>query len=93
MAAVVISLSTPFYGVSQADGSIVIHDVPAGTYRFSVWAENVPAETTRALDRIVKVDGPWTRLADLHLKTTGDLAHNHANKFGERYKTQPSDPY
>jgi plastocyanin len=93
MASVVIALNTPYYGVSLPDGSVVIHDVPAGSYRFSVWAENVPAETTNALDRTVKVEGPTTHLAELHLKTTGDLAHHHANKFGEKYKPQTTDPY
>src|SRR5271168_1333759 len=33
MGAVILALSTPYYGISTANGDISIHNVPAGSYR------------------------------------------------------------
>src|SRR5579871_6424475 len=35
MGAVVLSLSTPYYGISTASGLVVIHNVPPGSYRLN----------------------------------------------------------
>src|SRR6202020_3645267 len=40
MGAVVVSLSTPYFGISSRDGVIKIPNVPAGSYRLNIWAEN-----------------------------------------------------
>ena len=93
MGAVVISLSTPYYGVSSRDGSIILHDVPPGRYRLHVWAENVPVDRLDALSRIVETAGPNTDLGVLSLQVTGSLMNHHANKFGESYTPVPKDPY
>jgi plastocyanin len=93
MGAVVISLSTPYYGVSSSDGSIILHDVPPGHYRLHFWAENVPVDRLDALSRIVDTAGPNTDLGVLFLQVTGSLMKHHANKFGESYAPVPKDPY
>jgi plastocyanin len=93
MGAVVIALSTPYYGISSRDGSIVLHDVPPGRYRLHVWAENVPADRLDALSRIVETAGPNTDLGALSLQITGSLMKRHQNKFGESYAPVPKDPY
>jgi plastocyanin len=93
MGAVVISLSTPYYGISSRDGSILLHDVPAGRYRLHVWAENVPADRLEALSRIVDTTGQNNDLGTLTLQVTGSLMKHHQNKFGESYTPTPKDPY
>jgi len=93
MGAVVISLSTPYYGISSRDGSIVLHDVPSGRYRLHVWAENVPADRLEALSSIVEIAGQNTDLGVLSLQVTGSLMKHHQNKFGENYTPTPTDPY
>jgi plastocyanin len=93
MGAVVISLSTPYYGISSRDGSIILHDVPPGRYRLHVWAENVSIDRLDALSHIVDTAGPNTDLGVLSLEVTGSLMKNHANKFGESYAPVPKDPY
>ena len=55
MGAVIISLSTPYFGVSSASGAVVIHAVPPGNYRLNVWAENVPNDALNALSRNVEI--------------------------------------
>lgn len=93
MGAVVISLATPFYGVSARDGGLVLHDVPPGRYRLNVWAENVPIERLNALSRVVEVSQQWNRLDTQRLETSGDFMNHHENKFGEAYTAQPKDSY
>jgi plastocyanin len=93
MGAVVIALSTPYYGISSRDGSILLHNVPPGRYRLHVWAENVPADRLEALSRIVETAGQNTDLGVLSLQITGSLMKHHQNKFGESYAPVPKDPY
>jgi plastocyanin len=93
MGAVIISLNTPWYGLSSPDGSTVLHGVPPGRYRLHVWAENVPADRLEALSRIVETTGPNTDLGTLSLEASGSLMQHHQNKFGESYPPVPKAPY
>ena len=92
MAAVVVSLSTPYYAVSQPNGNILLHNIPAGRYRLNIWAENTPVPRLNELSRTVEIGPQHTQLGTLHLETTADTTH-HTNKFGEPYKPTPRDPY
>jgi len=93
MGAVIVTLSTPYYGISKADGTVVLHNVPPGNYRLSVWAENVTNAQLNAISRVVEISAQNTQLGTLHLVTTGDVMSNHKNKFGESYDPTAKDPY
>ena len=93
MGAVVVALSTPFYATSQSDGSVFIPDVPPGTYRLHVWAENVSVEQLSSLERDVLIDDMHVQLPEIHLKVSGDLMEQHQNKFGSEYPQDPRPMY
>ena len=93
MGAVVVSLSTPYYGVSTEEGTVVLHDVPPGSYRLNVWAENVGRDLLNALSRTVEISGRDSQLGTLELQTSGDIMNHHENKFGESYAPVSKDPY
>jgi plastocyanin len=93
MGAVVVSLKTPYYAVSTANGAVSLHGVPQGRYRLNVWAENAPVARLSELSRIVDVDPQHTDLGTLHVETSGDTMRHHTNKFGESYKPLPTEPY
>ena len=93
MGAVIVSLSTPYYGVSKADGSIVVHDVPPGRYRLSVWGENVGVERLAELSRVVEIGPESTDLGVFRLEFSGDVMNHHQNKFGESYPPTVKQPY
>ncbi len=93
MGAVVVSLGTPYYAVSSADGTVAIHGVPPGRYRLNVWAENVAVERLNELGRVVAVGAQNIQLGTLHMETSGDVMSDHKNKFGESYKPLPKQPY
>lgn len=93
MGAVVVSLSTPYFAVSSANGSVTLHGVPSGRYRLNVWAENVAAESLNGLSRTVEVGPQNSQIGMLHLETSGNPMAHHTNKFGEPYKRSPPQPY
>ena len=90
MGAVVVSLKSPYYAISSADGSVVIHDVPAGRYRIQTWAEQLQPAATEEAERIVQVTSRGASLGEfVFIPGTDPLAH-HKNKFGKDYSPQPT---
>jgi plastocyanin len=69
MGAVIVTLSTPYYATSTRDGSILLHDVPPGSYRLHVWAENVPLDHLDALSRNVEIGPQNVNLGAISLET------------------------
>ncbi len=93
MGAVVVSLDTPYYGLSDAEGLVQMHNVPPGSYRLNVWAEDVPLDRLGKVSRVVEISASAIRLGTLSLETTGDVMSHHLNKFGEDYPVQPKAAY
>ena len=93
MGAVVVSLSTPYYGVAKPDGIISIRNVPPGSYRLNVWMENTAIESLNALSRTIQVSPQNADLGELRLQTSENMMAHHKNKFGESYPQFPKNPY
>jgi plastocyanin len=93
MGAVVIALSTPYFGMSTHDGVIQIRGVPPGSYRLNLWAENVPVDRLIGLSRMVEIGPQSTDLGNFQLPASGDIMTHHENKFGEAYTPAPTNPY
>ena len=92
MSAVVIAVSTPYYGVSNVRGDISIPNVPAGRYALQVFHSSVAPETLRALSREITVSDGDTTLGNLTL-TESDVSVAHKNKYGRDYdRPQPDSP-
>lgn len=86
MGAVVLALSTPYYGISSENGAVSIHNVPPGSYQLNVWSENGQFANPDSPERVIQVSATPLHLGDLALQTTADALANHKNKFGEDYK-------
>jgi plastocyanin len=86
MGAVILALSTPYYGISGENGTVSIHNVPPGSYRLNVWSENGQPVDQTAAERIIQVTSQPLRLDDIALQATTDALAHHKNKFGEDYK-------
>ena len=93
MGAVVLALSTPFYAISNADGSVVIHGVPTGTYRLNVWSETAQLLEGSDAQRIVQVGNDAVRLGEIAMQPSESPLGNHKNKFGEDYHPESKSPY
>jgi plastocyanin len=92
MSAVVITLSTPYYAVSNARGDISIPDVPPGRYAMHVFHPSVAPDALRTLDREVTISAGTSSLGNFSLAETDVLA-GHKNKYGRDYdRPEPDTP-
>ena len=55
MMAVVVTVDSPYFGVSDKGGRIEIGHVPPGQYLLHVWRENVKPQALAAMSRLVFV--------------------------------------
>lgn len=92
MAAVILTLSTPYYAISQAGGTVIIHGVPPGNYHLHVWSEHAtPLDTEKS--RVLRVSGDALNLGEIPMDSVASPLSNHKNKFGEDYKPDSDSPY
>ncbi len=90
MSAVVIALDTPYYGISDPRGQVVIANVPSGKYTLRVWYEATPPETLKAMTREVTVSEASSTLGVLRL-TEANLSTAHKNLYGRDYDSPAPD--
>ena len=92
MSAVVIALNTPYYGISDKRGQVLISNVPAGRYALHTWYEAAVPDTLRDLTREITVSEANSSLGLMRLpavRPPGD----HKNKYGRDYEpAQPPSP-
>jgi plastocyanin len=91
MSAVIISLSTPLYAIADANGSILLHDIPPGDYRLKLWVEGVPQSFLAGLSRRIRVGERTVDLGEISVPMSSTSAHE--NKFGKPYEQDPTSPY
>jgi plastocyanin len=84
MSAVVVALDTPYYGISDRQGQVVIAGVPTGKYVLRVWHESALPETLRAMTREVTISTTSFTLGVLRLPES-DLPKEHKNLYGMEY--------
>ncbi len=93
MSAIVLTVTTPYFAVTDKRGNFSIPGVPDGTYRVKVWYDQVTPEELEKASRTAEI-GPTTRqLPTLRLSTQGFVAIPHKNKFGKDYPPPDIDPY
>lgn len=91
MSAVVISLSTPFFAIADAQGIFHLKDVPAGDYELHVWVEGNREPVLNKLTRRIHVEESGANLGSIQMEQPAK--EQRLNKFGEPYKPQPADTY
>src|SRR5207302_3747424 len=87
MSAVVVTLKTPYYAISEPDGLITITNVPAGMYDMEVWHERVLPESLDNLKRRIAVSAASNSFGILHLTEQRKFSQLHKNKYGQDYDT------
>ena len=92
MSAVVITLATPYYAISDARGDVTIPNVPPGRYVLQVFHSSVAPDALRAMNREVTIAPGDTSLGTFILTET-DLTVAHKNKYGRAYdRPDPDSP-
>jgi plastocyanin len=90
MSAVVVALDTPYYGLSDRRGQVVIANVPSGKYTLRVWYESALPETLKAMSREVSVSEASSTLGVLRL-AEANLPATHKNLYGRDYDSPAPD--
>jgi plastocyanin len=92
MAAVIVTLRTPYFAVATHGGVVGLHNIPDGDYEMHVWAEGGDAKQLDALSHRVHVAPSGRDLGTIQVYVAGTPAP-HKNKFGEDYKPDPNPTY
>jgi plastocyanin len=92
MSAVVLTLATPYYAISDARGDLTIAGVPPGRYELELFHSSVAPDVLQALKREVTIAPDDTTLGTFALaESEVNLAHK--NKYGHDYdRAEPESP-
>jgi len=85
MSATVVAVDTPYFGVSDGTGRIVIPGVPDGVYVLHVWWERSLADKLKALERTVNISSSDRALGAIRVIENPNFTLAHKNKFGQDY--------
>ncbi|MGA7560305.1 MAG: hypothetical protein WCF61_16400 [Terriglobales bacterium] len=85
MSAVIITLTTPLYAVSNADGQIALTGVPYGRYRMHVWSEGMGPENTQPSTREITIAENASSLGVIRVPQAKGQGMAHKNKYGREY--------
>src|SRR5271155_1207272 len=85
MAAVIMTVDSNFYGISDKLGHVSIPNVPAGKYLLHVWYEHATPEALMALDGSVDIEAESANLPAISVPVTQQTAAKHKNKYGQDY--------
>jgi plastocyanin len=84
MSAVVIAVSSPYYGTSDAHGRVSIPNVPPGRYTLRIWYEEALPEELNKLTREVNISEDAASLGAMRLPAT-NMPQSHQNMYGHDY--------
>jgi plastocyanin len=91
MSAAVIALDTPYYGISNRKGELVIANVPPGRYTMRTWYETALPDSLDAMTKEINVTASTSTLGVLEISSGTAVAHK--NKYGMEYEPPaPSSP-
>lgn len=90
MSAVVVALNTPYYGVSDSQGQLLIPHVPPGRYVLHIWYESALPEVLNRMTREIEISENNSNLGFLRLPSAG-LPAPHKNKYGQDYPPAAPD--
>jgi len=90
MSAVVIALDTPYFGISNRSGEIVIPQVPTGRYTMKVWYEAALPATLDTFTREISITSESSTLGVLDIPAAVSVSA-HKNKYGMDYEPPAPD--
>jgi len=92
MTAVVLTVDSQYFGVSDKSGHLTIPNVPEGSYVLKVWYEDATPEALQALARQFVVGGDTRALPAVSVAMTKQNLMKHKNKYGHDYDPNAASP-
>jgi plastocyanin len=93
MSAVVVAVDTPYYGISDRSGKVMMANVPDGRYEVHYWSERGLPDSLKQLTRTVTISEATRSLALTHIAENPNFTTTHKNKYGQDYVPPPSNDY
>jgi len=93
MSAVVVTVDTPYYGVSDAEGRISIPDVPDGRYQLHVWSERSTADSLKLAEKVIPISATTRDFGPIRILENPEFTLAHKNKFGQDYALPSNADY
>lgn len=93
MSAVVVAVDTPYYGLSDKRGNLIIQNVPEGKYELHVWYERSLPEELKTLTRTVAVSAASKDIGAIQVPENPSFTTAHKNKYGQDYAPPPVPGY
>jgi plastocyanin len=93
MSAVVVTVNTPYYAISDRSGRASLKDVPDGKYEMHVWSERGLPEDLKKQTRTVTISSTNRTLPPIHLSVSPNINTAHKNKYGQEYVPPPDNAY
>ena len=85
MSAVMITLATPVYAISNGDGQLSVAGVPYGRYMLHVWSEGMGPENAQPLTREITIAENASSLGVIRVPEATGQRMAHKNKYGREY--------
>jgi len=93
MSAVVVSVATPYFALSDRGGNAVIGNVPSGRYQLNVWYERGSTEQLKELTRVVTISDSSRSVGPIQIIQSPSFTATHKNKYGLDYVPPPNPDY
>jgi len=91
MSAVVITLATPLYAISNAEGQVSLPNVPYGRYMLHIWSEGMGPENAQPLTREITITDSSSTLGVIRVPEANGPRMAHKNKYGRDYDQPTPD--
>jgi plastocyanin len=85
MSAVVLTMATPLYAISNRDGQLSLTGVPYGRYILHVWSEGMGPENAQPLTREITIGENASSLGVIRVPEANGQRLAHKNKYGREY--------
>jgi hypothetical protein len=92
MMAVVLTVESPYYAITDGSGGWSIDDVPAGRYRLHIWYENATPAALKSLSRDLEVGKDGIVVPAMTVRVTPHDWLHHPNLYGRPYESNKLSP-
>lgn len=93
MSAVLVAVDTPYFGMSDRSGNLMIRNVPDGRYQMHGWYERSLPQRLSELNKVVTISNATRNLGVFYILENPDFTAAHKNKYGLDYVPPPKTDY